>query len=99
MLTYIVLHDYQVAQFMFNFNKGYTTDVAIDVLVYNFSVQQCDARKTQLIHILKLNEKLFIYILNMTNLKKFCSFYKTYTEMFLFCFLLSMYMALGPLGW
>ena len=71
MLTYIILCDYQVAQFMLNFIKMYITDLVIDLL-YNFSVQQCNARQRHLIHtyISKWNKELFIYIMHCAHTKE-----------------------------
>ena len=50
-LTFNVLHKYQVAQFMFNFIKGDTSEVFIDMFVYNSNVHQYNTRQSHLLHI------------------------------------------------
>ena len=50
-LTFNVLHKYQVAQFMFNFIKGDTPEVFIDMFVYNSNVHQYNTRQSHLLHI------------------------------------------------
>ena len=50
-LTFNVLHKYQVAQFMFNFIKGDTSEAFIDMFVYNSNVHQYDTRQSHLLHI------------------------------------------------
>ena len=58
MLTFGVLHKYQVAQFMFNFIKGVTPEVVIDMLVYNSDNHQYNTRHLHLLHIPAVNSSM-----------------------------------------
>ena len=57
-LIFHVLHKYQVAQLMFNFIKGDTSEVFIGMFVYNSSVHQYNTRQSHLLHIPAVSSNL-----------------------------------------
>ena len=57
-LPFNVLHKYQVAQFIFNFIKGDTSKLFIDMFMYDSNVHHYNTRQSHLLHIPAVSSNL-----------------------------------------